>query len=66
MEIIDEILIVVWIILAIVTPALADIFRLITDWNFWLVALVVVLALVFLVGLVQFCIALCMSVDSLF
>lgn len=58
MEILDNILVVLWLILAIISPALADIFREITNWNWSSVTLLVVLALVLLVGLVQISIAL--------
>jgi hypothetical protein len=58
MEILDNILVVLWLILAIISPALADIFRNITNWNWSLVTLLVVLALVLFVGLVQVCITL--------
>lgn len=53
MEILDKNLIVLWLILAITSPALADIFRNITNWNWSLVTLLVVIALVLLWGLVQ-------------
>ena len=56
MEILDNILVVLWLILVIISPALADIFRNVTNWNWGLVTLLVVLALVLFVGLVQVCI----------
>lgn len=58
MEILDKICFVLWVILAIISPTLADIFREITNWNWSLVTLLIVLALVLFVGLVQVCITL--------